>query len=51
MVAIPNPSLMPTGVDARVLSVLHQESDRMHPPMKYVEKGLAITANGIWQVF
>src|SRR4026209_1002852 len=23
----------------------------MHAPMKYVEKGLAITANGIWQVF
>ena len=23
----------------------------MHAPMKYVEKGLAIAANGIWQVF
>ena len=23
----------------------------MHAPMKYVEKGLAITANGLWQVF
>src|SRR4026208_953906 len=23
----------------------------MHAPMKYVEKGLAITANGMWQVF
>src|SRR5580765_813288 len=23
----------------------------MHAPMKYVEKGMAITANGLWQVF
>ena len=23
----------------------------MHSPMKYVEKGLSIAANGIWQVF
>ena len=23
----------------------------MHAPMKYVEKGLAIAANGVWQVF
>jgi hypothetical protein len=23
----------------------------MHAPMKYVEKGLAVAANGIWQVF
>ena len=23
----------------------------MHAPMKYVEKGLAITANGLWHVF
>jgi len=22
----------------------------MHAPMKYVEKGLAITANGMWQL-
>src|SRR5690349_4995604 len=28
-----------------------QESRCMHAPMKYVEKGLAVTANGIWQVF
>ena len=23
----------------------------MHAPMKYVEKGLSIAANGVWQVF
>ncbi len=23
----------------------------MHAPMKYVEKGLSIAANGMWQVF
>src|SRR6266511_1471023 len=23
----------------------------MHPPMKFVEKGLSLAANGIWQVF
>src|SRR5688500_19889831 len=23
----------------------------MHAPMKYVEKGMAVAANGIWQVF
>ena len=23
----------------------------MHAPMKYVEKGLAVTANGLWHVF
>ena len=23
----------------------------MHAPMKYVEKGLALTANGLWQLF
>ena len=23
----------------------------MHAPMKYVEKGLALTANGLWHVF
>src|SRR3954466_2490304 len=28
-----------------------QERRRMHAPMKYVEKGLAVTANGLWQLF
>src|SRR6186997_2071654 len=28
-----------------------EENSRMHAPMKYVEKGLAITANGLWHVF
>src|SRR6188768_4026445 len=28
-----------------------RRSDRMHAPAKYVEKGLSIAANGIWQVF
>ena len=23
----------------------------MHAPMKYVEKGMAVAANGIWQAF
>ena len=23
----------------------------MHAPMKYVEKGLSIAANGVWQLF
>jgi hypothetical protein len=23
----------------------------MHAPMKYVEKGLSIAANGVWHVF
>ena len=23
----------------------------MHAPMKYVEKGLSVAANGVWQVF
>src|SRR5687768_7987915 len=28
-----------------------QESAYMHAPIKYAEKGLAIAANGVWQVF
>ena len=28
-----------------------QEELLMHAPMKYVEKGLSIAANGVWQVF
>src|SRR5688500_6711433 len=28
-----------------------QESADMHAPIKYAEKGLAIAANGVWQVF
>src|SRR5262245_27399931 len=30
---------------------VRERSDCMHAPMKYVEKGLSIAANGIWQVY
>src|SRR5438046_2917052 len=37
--------------DFRVPAGPGEESNNMHAPIKYVEKGLSIAANGAWVVF
>ena len=52
---IPDISRYPApGFQGRILPQVGPdpaEESRMHAPMKYVEKGLSIAANGVWQVF